>query len=197
MRNFIQKGDALTITAGATLVAGQAVLVGGVLGVAAADCASGSKVSVVLEGVFSLPRITGAAWTAGQRVFWDASVSKLSAVSTGNVYAGLMANAPASGDTVGLVRLGSDGERLPPLYAAASLDFPSIAAVTTSTLTITVAGAVFGDPVVLSLPATVNAGIVFDARVTAADVVTVRATNITAAAIDPAAATFGVLVIKL
>lgn len=82
------------------------------------------------------------------------------------------------------------------LFASAALDFPSIATLTTATLNITVTGAVVGDPVVLALPATVNAGIVFDARVSAADTVTVRATNITAGAIDPASATFGVTVLK-
>lgn len=84
----------------------------------------------------------------------------------------------------------------PGLFAAAALDFPSIAAAATATLNITVTGAVVGDPVVLALPATVNAGILFDARVSAADTVTVRATNITAGAIDPASATFGVTVLK-
>ena len=53
-----------------------------------------------------------------------------------------------------------------------------------------------GDPVMLALPAAPDAGIVFNAWVSAADVVTIRASNISAAAIDPAAATFKVAVMK-
>jgi hypothetical protein len=84
----------------------------------------------------------------------------------------------------------------PGLFAAAALDFPAIAAQGTAQLNIAVPGAAIGDAVKLALPATVNNGVVFDARVTAADTVSVRAQNITAAAIDPASATYGVIVSK-
>lgn len=81
------------------------------------------------------------------------------------------------------------------LSGSASLDFPSIAAVSQADLTITVTGAAVGDEVILSLPAAPAAGLVFNAFVSAANTVTVRASNITAAAVDAAAATFGVIVI--
>ena len=83
------------------------------------------------------------------------------------------------------------------LAAAATLDFPSISAAGTQTLTITVPGAHVNDVVLLGLPATVNAGVVFDARVSAADTVTVRASNITASPVDPASALYEVVVLKL
>ena len=79
--------------------------------------------------------------------------------------------------------------------ATASLDFGSIATLAQADLTITVAGAAVGDYVVMSLPAAPTAGIVFNAFVSAANTVTVRATNATASSINPAAATYGVLVI--
>lgn len=81
------------------------------------------------------------------------------------------------------------------LSGSASLDFPSIDAVSQADLTITVTGAAVGDEVILSLPAAPAAGLVFNAFVSAANTVTVRASNITAAAVDAAAATFGVIVI--
>ena len=80
------------------------------------------------------------------------------------------------------------------LTASASLDFPSIAAVSQANLTITVTGAVVGDEVSLALPAAPAAGIVFNAFVSAANTVTVRASNITASAVDPASAAYSVLV---
>lgn len=78
----------------------------------------------------------------------------------------------------------------------ATLDFPSIAAAGTQTLTVNCPGVGVNDIVAMSLPATVNAGVVYDARVSAANTISVRASNITAAAIDPAAGFFNFLVLK-
>lgn len=81
------------------------------------------------------------------------------------------------------------------LTDTASLDFPLIAAGGTQDLTVTVAGVKAADPqavVSLGLPTGLNAGLVFHAWVSADDTVTVRATNCTAAGINPAAATFRV-----
>lgn len=83
------------------------------------------------------------------------------------------------------------------LAARATIDFASIAAGGTNTATITVPGASVGDPVALGLPASVAASIVFSAHVTADNTVTVRAFNPTAGAIDPASATYKVVVFKL
>ena len=81
------------------------------------------------------------------------------------------------------------------LTATASLNFPSISAAGQQDLTISVPGAAVGDEVVMSLPAAPAAGLVFNAFVSATDTVTIRASNITASPIDPAAATFGVIVL--
>lgn len=81
------------------------------------------------------------------------------------------------------------------LKATATLDFGSIAAAGSANLTIAVVGAAVGDTVSLALPAAINAGLVFNAFVSAADVVTVRATNVTAAPIDPASASYSVIVV--
>lgn len=82
------------------------------------------------------------------------------------------------------------------LTAAASLDFAAIAAAASADLTIAVPGAVVGDGVSLGLPAAPTAGLIFQGFVSAADVVTVRATNITAGAIDAAAQTIRATVHK-
>ena len=83
------------------------------------------------------------------------------------------------------------------LHASASLDFPSIAATTgTATLTVSVPGAATGDRVALAPPAVLPAGLIPMAAVTAADTVSLTLFNHTAAAIDPAAMTWGVTVLK-
>ena len=81
------------------------------------------------------------------------------------------------------------------LSGSASLDFGSITNATQASLTIPVVGAAVGDEVIMALPAAPTAGLVFNAFVSAADTVTIRASNISAAPVDPAAATFGVIVI--
>lgn len=84
----------------------------------------------------------------------------------------------------------------PHSVGVATLDFPSIPAAGQAELTIAVPGAVVGDPVVTGAPAGINAGLVSHSRVSAADTVTVRVSNITGAAIDPASATWKVAVVK-
>lgn len=81
------------------------------------------------------------------------------------------------------------------LSGSASLDFGSIDNAVQRDLTITVTGAAVGDEVIMALPAAPAAGIVFNAFVSAANTVTIRASNITAAPVDPAVATYGVIVI--
>lgn len=84
----------------------------------------------------------------------------------------------------------------PHTIASAVLDFPSVAAAGQAELTVDVDGAAVGDPVVVGAPAALEAGLVVGGRVSAADVVTVRVTNVTAAPIDPASATWKVAVVK-
>lgn len=83
------------------------------------------------------------------------------------------------------------------LGASAALDFGSIAAAAQADLTITVTGAAANNTVALGLPTAPTAGLVFNAFVSAADTVTVRATNTTAGAIDPASATYSVVVLQV
>ncbi len=82
------------------------------------------------------------------------------------------------------------------LKASASLDFGSVAAGSEASLTVTVEGARQGDAVLVTPPSTLNTGLVVSkAYVSADDTVTVVVYNPTAAAIDPAAATFVVVVL--
>ena len=93
------------------------------------------------------------------------------------------------------LQIGSSGTPLLKLLSAiATLDFPSIPAQASADLTITVTGSAINDFVQLGLPASPASGINFQAFVSAANTVTVRAANYTAAAIDPASASYRVSV---
>ena len=76
--------------------------------------------------------------------------------------------------------------------ATATLNFASILAAGSEDLTITVTGAVVNDTVTLGLPATVLAGAIFNAWVSAANTVSVRCNNAGSIAVDPASATYRV-----
>ena len=101
-------------------------------------------------------------------------------------------NVPSIDPNTGTVTLGASITKI--RTASASLNFPSISAASQADLTITVTGAATNDEVALGLPAAPTAGIVFNAFVSSTNTVTIRATNVTASPIDPAAATYSVLV---
>lgn len=71
MKNFVQPGDIVSVTAPATVVAGAGVLVGSLFGVAINDAASGSPVNIAVQGVFTLPKVSAETWTVGQLLYWN------------------------------------------------------------------------------------------------------------------------------
>jgi hypothetical protein len=106
--------------------------------------------------------------------------------------------APPSGAVVDVRVIGqavSDDDVF--LTATATLNFASIAAAASADLTITVTGAVVGASVHLGLPASPAAGIIFQGFVSATNTVTIRATNISAGAVDPASASYRATVLAV
>ena len=74
MKNHIQEGGYIEITAGSTIASGDLVQFGNLHGVAVTDIANGEKGNICLEGVFTLPKLTGAAGdacTAGGPVYFS------------------------------------------------------------------------------------------------------------------------------
>lgn len=133
--------------------------------------------------------VTQAEFSQACYIVDDATVAKTNANGTRSP-AGTVVGVEADGVWVAETKRAN-------LTATAALDFPSIAAVASADLTIAVLGAVVGESVSLGLPAAPTAGLVFNAFVSAAGVVTVRASNITAGAVDAASATYRVTVHKL
>lgn len=75
MENFVQRGKVLTFTAAANLVSGQVVRCGNILGVATQAIANGAVGEIATEGVFTVPKVSGAVITAGESLTWDASAA--------------------------------------------------------------------------------------------------------------------------
>lgn len=191
MKNFVQDGKILSVTAPATLASGAAFLVGALFGVACAAYASGAAAEMQTRGVFNLPKATGVTFAVGDKVYWDASAAK---VTTSGRLIGIATGAAGSGVETLDVKIGDVDTSI--LMASAALDFASIAAAASADLTIAVPGAAVGDTVELARPAAPAAGLVFQAFVSATDVVTVRAMNITGSGVDAASATYRVVVRK-
>lgn len=84
-----------------------------------------------------------------------------------------------------------------PLYGQGVIDFASISAGNCGEDTVTVTGADAGDAAYVRLPATFTGDLTATAYVSASDTATIRLCNPTGSPIDPASATYGVVVQQL
>lgn len=105
-RNFVQTGEAFTVTAPAAVASGAGMLVGVAFFVALFDAAQGAPVEAKRTGVWDLAKATGEAWVAfTTKLHWDATNKRVTSTSTGNTFIGVPTQAQASGDAVGRVLL--------------------------------------------------------------------------------------------
>jgi predicted RecA/RadA family phage recombinase len=107
MKNYVQKGETLTLTAPYAVSAGGGALVGSIFGVASNDYASGEAGEFQVAGVFDLIRQSGptTGWTQGALIYWDNISKAITKTSSGNTLIGVAARAAADGDPFGRVRL--------------------------------------------------------------------------------------------
>ena len=70
--NLVQNGATVNYTNGGTAISsGDVVVVGQQVGVALEDIANGATGAVAMEGVFSVPKVSGADIGQGEAVIWD------------------------------------------------------------------------------------------------------------------------------
>jgi predicted RecA/RadA family phage recombinase len=107
MKNYVQDGDFITATAGATITAGQLVVIGSLFGVAQDSVASGAQYTAALEGVFTLAKATGASTgpAQGAPVYRISASNLVTAASSGNTLCGYAFEAAADGASTVRVRL--------------------------------------------------------------------------------------------
>lgn len=84
MKTFEQRGETVTVTAPATVVSGQGVLVGDLFGAALSGAASGALVEIQTEGVVTLPKVSGTGINEGVRVFWDNTAGNVTTTTSSN-----------------------------------------------------------------------------------------------------------------
>lgn len=108
MKNFIQRGDMITITApSGGVTSGQGVLVSSLFGVAAKTAAEGESVEIATVGVYELPKLASAVIAAGARVSWDDTAKQVVLPGTGMVPIGIAT--VAAGNGLATVRVRLDG----------------------------------------------------------------------------------------
>lgn len=107
MKNYVQPGNTITLTAPYAVAAGDGLLVGSVFGVAAGDAANAETVEAALVGVFDLKKVASQAWVVGDKIYWDNTNKETTKTATANTLIGVATEAVANGagDIVGRVRL--------------------------------------------------------------------------------------------
>ena len=101
MKNYVQSGSSVTISAPATLQSGVGVLIGELFGVAGANAAIGNSVALYTDGIFDLPKeATADTFSIGDAVEWDTANERISAVDGGLKIGVVVRSASATDSTV-------------------------------------------------------------------------------------------------
>jgi predicted RecA/RadA family phage recombinase len=111
MRNYLQVGGTVTVTAPANVVSGDVVVVGSLVGVAAFDASQNDQVEITTEGVFTLPKKSTDVVATGNLLYWDAvnHYLTLTAGTGSKPLAGAAVAAAGNGVTTVNVKLGVHG----------------------------------------------------------------------------------------
>jgi len=105
MKNYVQPGNTLTLTAPAAILSGGVVIVGSIIGVSNGDAANGAPVDVDTVGVFTLPKIAAQAIAAGAIVYWDSDDALVTTAATDNTKLGVATQAAPNPSASVTVRL--------------------------------------------------------------------------------------------
>ncbi|WP_226649614.1 DUF2190 family protein [Microbulbifer variabilis] len=104
--NFVQDGRMLDYTnsTSAVITSGQVIAVGAVLGVAMDDIAVGESGVIAIDGVFTVPKVSGAVIGQGESLTWDVSAAAFddsaATAATGDITGATTFAAEAAGDGV-------------------------------------------------------------------------------------------------
>lgn len=98
MASYVQGDCLVDYTPGSAVAAGDVVVLNDLVTVAPRPIAANALGAVAIEGVWSMPKASGAIGQ-GALVYWDATNGNVTTTASGNKRAGKAAAAAASGDT--------------------------------------------------------------------------------------------------
>jgi predicted RecA/RadA family phage recombinase len=107
MKNYVQPGNTITLTAPYAVSSGDGLLVGAIFGVATGSAGNGETIEAALVGVFDLTKVGSQAWAVGDKIYWDNTAKTTTKTTTSNTLIGVAVEAVGSGagETLGRVRL--------------------------------------------------------------------------------------------
>ena len=110
MKNYIQNGDMITVTAPVGgVTSGPGILVGNLFGVVASNAAEGEAAEIATTGVFDLPKDAATVIDLGDRIAWDDTAKEISQPGVGLYPVGIAVTAAGNGTTTVRVRLDGIG----------------------------------------------------------------------------------------
>ena len=105
-KNYVQKGENLTLAAPADVLSGAGVVVGSIFGIAMGNALSGASVDLATTGVFTMAKVSALAIAVGDIVYFDNATKLVNKTSAGNTRIGLAVTAAANPSGTVQVRLG-------------------------------------------------------------------------------------------
>jgi len=106
MKNYIQEGKCIELTAPANVTSGTAILIGGLLVVPNHDALSGAKFTGCCEGVFELPKEeTTVTFAEGELCHWDVADAEFNDTAASNYACATCVEAAAATDATVKVKL--------------------------------------------------------------------------------------------
>jgi predicted RecA/RadA family phage recombinase len=105
MKNFIQDGDEVTLTAPYAVASGAGALITGIFGVAQDDIANAASGVFLTAGVFDLACLSTDTPAVGAVIYWDDTNKRCTTTSTSNTKIGAATMVKVTGSTTVRVRL--------------------------------------------------------------------------------------------
>ena len=105
MKNYVQRGENITVTAEAAAASGDGVKVGALFGIASGDAAIDDPLVLVTTGVFEMPKVGTDDFTLGAAVYWRSSDGLVTTTASGNTKVGVAVEAASNGTAAVRVRL--------------------------------------------------------------------------------------------
>jgi predicted RecA/RadA family phage recombinase len=108
MKNYVQKGENITVSAPAAATSGQGVLIGNLFGIAGGAAAIGEDLDLVTVGVFTMAKVSTDELAVGDFVYWDdtAKLATSDDDSGANEFIGLAVTVAANPSGTVNVKLG-------------------------------------------------------------------------------------------
>lgn len=105
MKNYVQDGDVLSLTAPRALTSGEGFLVGSLFAVATSAAANGASVEGMTDGTVELTALSTDTASVGAKAYWDNTNFRITTTVGSNSLVGVFVVAKTNGQTTATVRL--------------------------------------------------------------------------------------------